>query len=352
MIYHVPIEPIEARYSATWFKGIPALFAHETVTPMVHVVGTGEKHEIKDGAFLDVTGTMIWKSEQLAHLLRYIQAGRIGDNDVILFHDLWFPGLEALFYARAGLGLKFKIAGLLHAGTYDEQDWTVRKGMRKWGHYLENAWFNEVDLIFVATDYHRRLVSEHRVVNSGKLAVVPFPAGWPSIIKAQGTIPPKSKIVVFPHRLDPEKQPEVFDKLAEKLRPDFPQWQFVKSMDVCKSKAQYYQLLAHSSIAYSSAMQETWGIAMQEATIMGCIPVVPDDLSYSEMYPNFFKYDPLEDDDGYCVMRGIMEHIDAGERGAERLFALTHDLGDQFEDRARNAANAMLNHMQRRGWAV
>ena len=46
-------------------------------------------------------------------------------------------GLEMLAYVRDGLGLKFKIVGILHAGTYDPHDFLTQKGMASWGRPLE-----------------------------------------------------------------------------------------------------------------------------------------------------------------------------------------------------------------------
>jgi hypothetical protein len=57
---------------------------------------------------------------------------------------------------------------------------------------------------------------------------------------------------------------------------------WIISKEVCKSKAEYYELLSRSKVAFSSASQETFGIAMQEAVNMGAWPIAPNKLSYPE----------------------------------------------------------------------
>ena len=64
---------------------------------------------------------------------------------------------------------------------------------------------------------------------------------------------------------------------------------------MCNTKREYYELLGRARVAISSALQETWGIAMLEALFSGCVPLVPDRLSYHEMYPIHFRYRSLPD---------------------------------------------------------
>ena len=59
------------------------------------------------GEFLDVIGTNYYKAQQLKELCALIYDGSIQDDDVILFMDYWFPGIEMLQYIRDGMGKKF-----------------------------------------------------------------------------------------------------------------------------------------------------------------------------------------------------------------------------------------------------
>jgi len=81
----------------------------------------------------------------------------------------------------------------------------------------------------------------------------------------------------------------MFDMLAEDLK--HTGWKFIKSNEVCKTKQGYFDLLNKSKIVVSFADQETWGIAMQEALFEDCFPVVPNKLSYKEMYFERYRFD-------------------------------------------------------------
>jgi hypothetical protein len=50
------------------------------------------------------------------------------------------------------------------------------------------------------------------------------------------------------------------------------------------------RLLATSKIVFSASLQETLGISAYEGALLNSIPMVPDRLSYSEMYQDIFKY--------------------------------------------------------------
>lgn len=286
MLYWLPIEPIEERYSAQWMKWFDAVFKI-TGVPYKTVRGKRLTDRIETGSFLDVYDTHYWKMRQIEELTAMFYNKEIKDGDWIFVGDLWFPGLEALAYIRDASGIKFKIAGCLHAGSYDEHDRLHVWGTDPWASYFENCLFELADLIFVATYFHKDLVQTFRYVDENKVVVTGFP------IYDNWTMPTKAKknIVVFPHRLDPEKQPDQFDMLAL-AAPMPPDWLFYKTKDsTCATKRDYYDILNVSKIAVSFALQETWGIAMQEAVISRCYPVVPNRLSYVEMYPDMFRYD-------------------------------------------------------------
>lgn len=294
MLYVVPIEPLEERYSAQWFKWTKQYLNLERIPhKFVKPEGMVSYKKIKNGAFLDVVKTNVYKSLQMAIIMGLFEKDEVKDGDIFWFHDLWFPGLEMLFYVRDALKINFKIYGCLHAGTYDPNDYLTKKGMERWGLPIEYAWFNEVDGIFVATEYHKRLLTRERMKDTIKVHITGFPFYNYDLLPPREVrswvdrhIDKKNVTVVFPHRLDEEKQPHLFDKLERNLKQDrmCRNWRFIKTKEFCKTKAEYYELLSRADIAVSFALQETWGIAMQEALVLGAIPVVPERLSYKEMY--------------------------------------------------------------------
>lgn len=293
MIFNVPIEPLEERYSTQWQRWFEREFKERGVEfKTIH--GTSLTNKIKQGAFLDVISTNHYKASQLQALCSLFQDKVIKDGDSIFFHDFWFPGLEMLAYMRDALEIDVKIYGCLHAGTYDPHDFLSKKGMGTWGKSLEESWFAIVDKIFVATRFHKSLILTSRACEESKIRVTGFPIYTEDFIRQDRL---KENIVVFPHRLDSEKNPDVFDDFAHwyKWTGKLSGWQFIKTKDVCKTKDEYYDLLARARIAVSFADQETWGIAMQEALFNGAIPIVPNRLSYSEMYHTSLLYTSYAD---------------------------------------------------------
>jgi glycosyltransferase involved in cell wall biosynthesis len=299
-IIQIPIEPLDERYSIQWYDWFTDAILRDTRLRLTTILGRKLTDKIEEGAFLDVCGTNYYKATQLQGICKIIHDREVVAGDTFLFHDLWFPGLEMLAYMRNALKLDFKIAGCLHAGTYDPTDYTSLVGMSSWGRPLETSWFNFVDHIFVATNYHKELILQNRPVNPRKIYVTGFPIK-PILRKQQH----KKNIVVFPHRLTSDKHPELFDKLKLHFADKYPNWYFVKTQEIRRTKEEYYDLLNNCKIAVSFATHENWGICMQEAVMLGCTPIVPNRLSYLEMYPYSLRFRDFEE-----AVSLVDEHID------------------------------------------
>lgn len=59
-------------------------------------------------------------------------------------------------------------------------------------------------------------------------------------------------------------------------------------------KLTYHKALSLCDVVLSCALQETLGITMYEAALHGVAVVVPNRLSYVEMYPEHVRYDTAE----------------------------------------------------------
>lgn len=298
-IINIPIEPIEQRYSTQWAQWFLTEFK-EARLHVETVHGGNTSGVIKDGSFLDVTETNIYKTSQLLQILQILADYDDSYPLILFFHDIWFPGLEAIAYVREGRNLKnLRICGCLHAGSYDSYDFLNKVGMTPWAKFMEYAWFNTiVDEIFVATHFHKNLIVEtrgYRASNTpelrGKIHVTGFPIYQQSFVDKKMYSVKRPDTITFPHRLDTEKQPDLFVQIASVMQTEYPEWQWIVTKEHCSTKGEYYETLHNSKIAISFALQETWGIAMQEATLCGAIPLCPARLSYLEMYPYQFLYE-------------------------------------------------------------
>jgi hypothetical protein len=56
------------------------------------------------------------------------------------------------------------------------------------------------------------------------------------------------------------------------------------------TKEQYHTLLGEAKIVFSANLQETLGISCYEGALVDAIPMVPDRLSYVEMYADIWRY--------------------------------------------------------------
>lgn len=295
-IIHLPIEPIPLRYSEDWLRIYEAQKGHGEHFMLGTSIGLCS--DLGKTMFLNPLGTQWYKTTQMEEVLRWIQYNmdsiKWGET-VFFFHDLWNPMVESLFYIRDAMNLPFKVAGCLHAGSYDPFDFLTKVGMQRWAGRIESAWFREVDLIFVATSFHKQMLIGRRGVDPEKICISGFPMKIPEWKETK-----KEDLVVFPHRLCSEKAPKAFDDLVSlyhkiNIGRDV---KFVKTMELPEKEEsgltwkeeQYYGTLRKAKVSVSFALQETWGIAMQESLFCGCLPLVPDRLSYQEMYPEIFRY--------------------------------------------------------------
>ncbi len=331
IIVNIPIEPLEERYSIQWDKWFTDAFLESGIS--FHTIrGTCAGTEIIHGSFLDVLETNVYKATQAATVMAFLRTVPQNENIVLFFHDLWNPSLTNFAYIRDGLGLKnLKICGCLHAGAYDQYDFLHKKGMNKWAAQIEFSWFGTiVDKIFVATNYHKQLLHIMRGVNPDKIVVTGFPL-YPDFVPKDDTVGCEN-LIVFPHRLDSEKQPELFARLAQE--PDLKRWHFVRTKDLALTKKEYYTILSQAEFAVSFALQETWGIAMQEATLCGAVPLVPNRLSYPELYLPDFIYS----DYANLIHKISYEKID--------LLCLLHSQQRQIVERGERAIPSMIREMK------
>ena len=298
-IWILPIEPVETRYTGQWHKNIPEqlkLLAGKNVD-VISVDGEIDNRSTTPGAFLNFASTNIWKSSQMAKIAEYFSNGTIGDGDQFLVTDAWNPAILQLKYMIVLLGHKnSKIHGIWHAGQYDSYDFLGRcLPNKKWAKHTEQALFNAIDHNYFATKFHLNLFIEN-VFDGYKDKFENFHlkkivlCGQPhelmvKHISIYGKNKKQDKII-FPHRVAPEKQPEMFRDLSTEMS----EYEFVVCQDHKLSKEEYHIHLANSKIMLSFSMQETLGIGAMEAILVDCIPLVPDRLSYSEMYLDFFKY--------------------------------------------------------------
>jgi glycosyltransferase involved in cell wall biosynthesis len=205
-------------------------------------------------------------------------SGRVQSGDVFLVTDAWHPGVHQTRYMSQLLEVPVRIIGLWHAGSYDPNDFLGRIARRQWARSMERALLDAYDLNVFATRYHVELFCDAFDLSPAHPRIAQ--CGWPMEYLPGVLAPyadlPKENIVLFPHRLAPEKQVDMFRDLAG----SFPDWRFIVCQETPLPKEEYHRLLARSRVVFSCSLQETLGIGCYEGVLAGAIPVMPDRLSY------------------------------------------------------------------------
>ena len=294
MLVWLPLENLEERYTKDWARHFPQEFDRAQVDYLT-VEGTPLTSKVEVGSVLDAYSTNHWKMTQLAALIQLLRNGIVTTDDTLLFADLWFPGLEALRYISDLGGAKPKITGILHAGTWDDHDFLVRSGARPWAHGIEESWLQMYDKVFLGSQFHKDLILCSHNVNPDKLIVTGLPFYPEDFTLSRAEIKKEDNYIIFPNRLDPEKKPQEYLALMELLGVEGYEVRGLCTHGHFATKQGYYDELAKASIALSFSEQETFGYAMQEATALGCIPLVPDRLSYRELYAPELCYHTFAD---------------------------------------------------------
>jgi len=301
-IHIVDIEAVDTRYTKQWKEFLPRQLQRATNEDVKVISGGETPQATTPGAFLNFGGTNVYKSKQLETIGEMFCNGQVKDNDYFLYTDAWNPTVIQLKYMAELLGVDIKIGGLWHAGSYDPQDFLGRLiGDKPWVRHAEMSMFECYDDNFFASDFHidmfTDVMMEDYSIDYDKIHRV----GWPmeylknSLDSYKGM--EKRDLILFPHRVAPEKQVDIFRDLAMRL----PQYEFVVCQEQQLTKNEYHNLLGEAKIVFSANLQETLGISWYEGALVDAIPMVPDRLSYAEMALPEFKYPSewTEDYDAY-----------------------------------------------------
>jgi hypothetical protein len=294
-VFLIDLEAVETRYTGQWKTHVPNLLKEHGYN--VHIISgpSDIPPATTPGAFLNFGGTNVYKARQVEQMGRLFTDGIVKAGDSFLFTDAWHPGIINLRYMSSLLNIPVKIHALWHAGSYDPQDFLGRLiGDAPWVRHAEKSFYECIDFNYFATDFHVKMFFENlfgvMVIGGGNFKDKVVRSGWPMEYMAETLEPYKNlqkrDLILFPHRIAPEKQVEIFRDLATLL----PQYEFVVCQDRQLTKDEYHTLLGEAKIVFSANLQETLGISMYEGALVNAIPVVPDRLSYSEMFDDAWKY--------------------------------------------------------------
>jgi len=351
-VFLIDLEAVETRYTGQWKSHVPNLL--RKAGHNVQIISGPEDipNATTPGAFLNFGGTNIYKSSQVEQMGRLFCSGAVNPGDHFVFTDAWHPGIINLKYMSELLQIPVTTHGLWHAGSYDPQDFLGRLvGKKKWVRHAEKSFYHAFDHNYFATEFHVKLFIDE-LLEDGFKEENPWYAedfaeryddgkmvrtGWPMEYMQDTLLPYKNMtkrdLILFPHRIAPEKQVDIFRDLATHL----PQYEFIVCQDQQLTKNEYHNLLGEAKMVFSANLQETLGISCYEGAVVDAIPMVPDRLSYTEMYFDTFKYPSkwTESYDVYTVYRPdlcrkIIEHMDNYSTRIPSIKKQTEALHDNF----------------------
>jgi len=363
-VFLIDLEAVETRYTGQWKTHVPELLRKAGHNVNIISGPTDIPSATTPGAFLNFGGTNIYKAKQVETMGRLFCDGAVCAGDHFIFTDAWHPGIINLKYMSELLGIPVVTHGLWHAGSYDPQDFLGRLvGNKPWVRNAEKSFFHAFDHNYFATNFHIKmfvtnLLNDYPTENpwfEEDLAGILHDedprfvrTGWPMEYMVDTLenycTNPKRDLILFPHRIAPEKQVEIFRDLATHL----PQYEFIVCQDTQLDKHEYHKLLGRAKIVFSANLQETLGISCYEGALVEAIPMVPDRLSYSEMYYEGFKYPSkwTHDWDSYLAHRQELCHhiivtMTHYEKRLPQLRKQAQDLTEHFF-----SANKLLENLK------
>jgi hypothetical protein len=336
-IYIVDIEAVDTRYTKQWKEHLPKQLQRATNENVVVISGGDTPQATTPGAFLNFGGTNVYKSKQLEQIGEMFCSGKIKEGDYFLYTDAWNPTVIQLRYMAELLGVDVNIGGMWHAGSYDPQDFLGRLiGDKPWVRHAEMSMYECYDDNFFATEFHIDMFldafTDNYSIDSDKAIRVGWPMEYLDSSLEQYKGMDKRNLILFPHRVAPEKQVDIFRDLKQQL----PQYEFVVCQEQQLSKHEYHNLLGEAKLVFSANLQETLGISWYEGALVGAIPMVPDRLSYSEMALPEFKYPSkwTDDQSDYIKHRGELatKIIDYMENYDDYLPSINKQVGKLSKD--------------------
>ena len=298
-IWIVPIEPIDSRYTKQWYENIPYLISVKerklgSNLNVITIDGDNVPENTTAGAFLNFGATNYYKATQAAKISKMFMDGVVRAGDVFLVTDAWNFVITPIRYMSDLLNIPVEIHGIWHAGAYDPSDILGVKMGKEWSANVERSWFYAADFNYFATEFHRNMFLtnlgipeeyHHKAILAGQ----PYDY-LPELLEKYQDVE-KTNSVLWPHRYNYDKQPEIAEDLANHLDVHITQKQRL-------SKPDFYKLVGSCKVVFSCSLHENLGTSIIESVLAGAVPVVPDRCCYGDIYLPEFRY-PAEWTENY-----------------------------------------------------
>lgn len=318
-LFHIGLESYRARYTYQLQQWYEAVFKRRDVD-FVTVEGDtlDNSKAIVTGQVLDAHGRSYYSMTQLARLVKMMKDGEVTSDDVILFEDMFTPGIESLPYImdQTPAGNRPKVFVRCLAQTVDPDDFVHVWKMEKWMGLYEKMLDSFVDGVLATNEEmvaHMKIAGwTAPIYNISGLAF-----GKAEVLSRVDSIKPfheRAYRVGFAARWDQEKQPDFFMDLAEewkRLHPEQPVEFCLMSGAKLKSnndsymgrtrdlaakgiltihedleKNEYYALLNDTRVLFNCALQDWVSNTVSEGDALGSNVLYPAYRSFPETFAN------------------------------------------------------------------
>lgn len=325
------------------------------------------------GQVLDAHGRSYFGMSQMMNLVAMMRRGEINGEDVILFEDMFQPGMESLPYIMDQIPARMrpKVFVRCLAQAIDPDDFVHVWGMNRWMSLYEQM-CNEFVTGVLATN--EEMVAHMKIANwraplynisglSFGKEEVQARIGGASNIRA---FDQRRMQVGFAARFDQEKQPEFFMDLIERVKSERPEIAFavfsggelrsnapasmIRARTLASrglleihgnlSKNAYYGNLNNTRVLFNCALQDWVSNTVSEADSLGCNVLYPAYRSFPETFANDADrlYVPWSMDDAVNKLYKLMDapHSNMGKISdwndgtIDRIIDIVTDNGEQW----------------------
>jgi len=372
-LYYMGLEPYKARYTLQLTDWNERVFKRRKIKYEIVPGDTLTSDQaIVTGQVLDAHGRSYFGMSQMMNLVKLMKEGKVTNEDVIYFEDMFQPGIESLPYIldQVPSNLRPRIFVRCLAQSIDPDDFVHVWGMAKWMGLYEQMVNEFVDGVLATNE---EMVAHMRI------------AGWTSpIYNISGLAFGKEEVlervngktksfnqrrmrVVFAARWDQEKQPDFFMDVIEeynrrhpntvefvlcsggKLRSNNDSYmkrtrKFVEQNKLTiyedLDKNSYYEILNDSRVLFNCALQDWVSNTVSEADTLGCNVLYPAYRSFPETFANDHErlYIPWSVEDAVNKLETLIKkpHINMGkisdytDKTIDRIVDIITGNGEKF----------------------
>lgn len=372
------LEPYKARYTLQLTEWNVRVFEKRGINYKIVPGETLTSDEaIVTGQVLDAHGRSYFGMSQLMNLVKLMKEGKVTNEDVIYFEDMFQPGIESLPYIlnQVPESLRPRIFVRCLAQSIDPDDFVHVWGMAKWMGLYEKMVCELVQFSNGAV-----LASNEEMVMNMKIAGWEAPIynvsglafGKDEVRARVGNIKPfneRKHRVVFSARWDQEKQPDFYMDLIEEFYNRHPN-RYVE-FAICSGaklrsnndsymqrtrkmieegklklyedlgKNDYYNIVNDSRVVFNCALQDWVSNTVSEADALGCNVLYPAYRSFPETFANDNErlYVPWSIDDAINKLEKLLEkpHKNMGklsdytDRTIDRICDIIEGRGEQYK---------------------